>query len=182
MPDTPNFAITYPCMGPAISCDNFAVFATDVETAIATVDAEATAVTHTPYAIQVTQTTPALATATTLVFVASVFNFSSGITVAANAFTALTPGLYLVNVDTSPVDSTLTMTSGRVSILKNAVLVNAIKRKPVIGLPSVSGMSISATVNLAVGDAVTYQYLWTGTGALTGPLNANVNIQLLSTP
>lgn len=182
MPDTPNFAITYPCEGSAIDCDDFSIFATDVEAAFATVDAEATAVTHVPYALQVTQTTPALAVATTLVFVASAFNFSSGITVAANAFTALTDGLYLVNAQTQGVTSTLTMTSGRVSILKNAVLVDAIKRKPLIGLPTISNMTISAPVNLLAGDAVTFQYLWTGTGALTGPLNASVSIQLLSTP
>jgi hypothetical protein len=182
MPDTPNFAITYPCEGAAIDCSDFSTFATDVEAAIATVDAEATAATHTPYALQVTQTTPAVGVATTLIFVASAFNFSSGITVAANAFTALTAGLYLVTAQTSGVTSSLTLTSGRVSILKNAVLVNAIKRKPIIGFPSASNMTISSPVDLAVGDAVTFQYLWTGTGALTGPLNASVSIQLLSTP
>jgi len=37
-------------------------------------------------------------------------------------------------------------------------------------------------VDLLAGDAVTFQYLWTGTGALTGPLVAAVSIQLLSTP
>lgn len=182
MPDTPNFAITYPCEGAAISCDDFAVFAGDVEAAFITVDAEATAVTHQPYALQVTSTTPALAVATTLVFTASAFNFSSGITVAANAFTALTRGLYLVTAQTQSVTSTLTMTSGRVSILKNAVLVDAIKRKPTIGFPSVNNMTVSAPVDLLVGDAVTFQYLWTGTGALTGALAASVSIQLLSTP
>jgi hypothetical protein len=182
MPDTPNFAITYPCEGSTISCDDFAVFANDVEAAFVTVDAEATAVTHLPYALQVTSTTPAVGVATTLVSTASAFNFSSGITVAANAFTAVTPGLYLVTAQTQSVTSTLTMTSGRVSILKNAVLVNAIKRKPVIGLPSVSNMTVSSPLDLLAGDAVTFQYLWTGTGALTGPLAASVSIQLLSTP
>lgn len=182
MPDTLNFAITYPCEGSAVSCSDFAVFATDVEAAVAAVDAEAVAATHLPYALQVTQTTPAVGVATTLVFVASAFNFSAGVTVAANAFTALTAGLYLVNAQTNGVDSTLTLTSGRVSILKNAVLVDAIKRKPVPALASVDRMTVSVPVELAVGDAVTFQFLWTGTGALTGPLNASVSIQLLSTP
>lgn len=182
MPDTPNFAITYPCEGVPISCADFSVFATDVEAAIATVDAEGVAVTHEPYALQVTQTTAAVGVATTLVFVASAFNFSSGITVAANAFTALTGGLYLVNVQGNSINSTLTLTSNRVSILKNAVLVDAIKRKPVVGVASAGNITISAPVDLAVGDAVTFQHLWTGTGALTGPLNASVSIQLLSSP
>lgn len=182
MPDTPNFAITYPCEGTPVTLNDFYEFATDIEAAFVAVDAEAVAVTNAPYAIQVTSTTPALAVATTLIFVASAFNVSSGITVAANAFTAITPGLYEVTAQTQGVDSTLTMTSGRTSILKNGVLVNAIKRKPVIGLPSVSNMTITAPVNLLAGDAVTFQYLWTGTGALTGPLAASVSIQLLSTP
>src|SRR5687767_9223785 len=95
MPDTPNFAITYPCEGSAIDCDDFAAFATDVEAAFVAADTEATNATHTPFALQATSTTPALAVATTLIFIASANNFSSGITVGANAFTAITPGLYL---------------------------------------------------------------------------------------
>jgi hypothetical protein len=182
MPDTPNFAITYPCVGSPVACSDFYTYATDVEAAVATVDAEATASTHLPYALQVTQTTPAVAVATTLVFTASAFNFSTGITVAGNTFTAITPGLYLVTAQTSGIDSTLTMTSGRLSILRNAVLVDAIKRKPFLAFPSVSNMTITAPVELAVGDVVTFQYLWTGSGALVNPLNASVSIQLLSTP
>lgn len=182
MPDTPNFAITYPCEGFGVAVADFATFATDVEAALVTVDAEATAVTHTPYALQVTNTNPAVGVATTLVFVASGFNFSSGITVAANAFTAITPGLYMVTAQTQPVSSTLTLTSARTSILKNAVLVNAIKRKPSASSPAVNGMTISAPVELLAGDVVAFQYLWTGTGALVNPLGASVAIQLLSTP
>jgi hypothetical protein len=182
MPDTPNFGITYPCEGSAITLADFATFANDVDAAFAAVDATATAVTHAPYAIQVTSTTPALAVATTLVFVASAFNFSSGVAVIGNTFQAITPGLYEVTAQTQSVTSTLTMTSGRTSILKNGVLVNAIKRKPVIGLPSVSNMTITAPVDLLLGDTVSFQYLWTGTGALTGPLAASVSTQLLSTP
>lgn len=181
MPDTPNFAITYPCEGPAISCADFSTFATDVESALATVDAEAVAVAQTPYALQVTSTTPALAVATTLVFVASAFNFSSGITVAANAFTATTAGLYVATAQTQSVTSTLTLTSARTSILKNAVMVDAIKRKPFVSSPGASNMTISAPIDLAVGDAITFQYLWTGTGALIGALAASVSIQMLST-
>lgn len=182
MPDTPNFAITYPCVGVPIACADFATFATDVEAAVATVDTEATAATHLPYALQVTQTTPALAVATTLVFAASAFNFSTGITVAGNAFTVVTPGLYLTTAQCNGIDSTLTMTSGRVSILRNGVLVDAIKRRPYTGFPSVSNLTVTAPLELVAGDAVTFQYLWTGSGALINPLNASVSIQLLSTP
>lgn len=182
MPDTPEFAITYPCEGAPISVADFSVFAADVEAAFVTMDAEAVAATHLPYAMQVTQTTPLVGAATTLVFVASAFNFSSGITVAANAFTAVTPGLYLVTLQANGVDSSLTMTSGRASILRNAVLVDAIKRKPTPATALVGNMTVAAPVNLAAGDAVTFQYLWTGTGVLNNPLNASASIQLLSTP
>lgn len=182
MPNTPNFGITYPCMSPAISVNDFQAYATSVETAIATVDTEATATTHLPYAIQVTSTTPAVGVATTLVFVASAFNLSSGVTVAANTFTIITPGLYDVIAQTGPFDSTLTLTSARTSILKNAVLVNAIKRKPSVAFPSAGNMNITAALDCAVGDAITFQYLWTGTGAAVNPLAAQVTIQLLSTP
>lgn len=182
MPDTANFAITYPCMDEVVDCNDFAIFATDVEAAIAAVDAEGIAVTHTPYALQTTSTTPAVGVATTLVHVASVNNFSSGVTVAANTFTIITPGLYLANAQCNGVTSNTTLTSARVSILKNAVLTNAFKRKPVVGFPSSSNMNLSSALELIAGDAVTFQYLWTGTGALTGPLTATVNIQLLSTP
>lgn len=182
MPDTPNFAITYPCMNTVIDCDDFREFATDVEAAFVTVDAEATAVTHMPFAIQETSTTPALAVATTLVFIASANNFSSGITVLGNTFVAIAPGLYAVQVQCALATSTLTMTSGRLSILKNAVMVDAIKRKPQVSFPSVSNMNLTAAINLVAGDTISFQYLWTGTGALTGPITATANIQLLSTP
>lgn len=182
MPDTPNFAITYPCVGAPITVADFSTFATDVEAAFATVDAEAVAATHLPYAMQVTQTTPLVNVATTLIFTASPFNVSSGITVAGNAFTAITPGLYLTTVQANSVDSSVSMTSGRASILRNGVLVDAIKRKPHPATALVGNMGVSAPVNLAVGDAVTFQYLWTGAGVLNNPLNAAVSIQLLSTP
>lgn len=182
MPATINFAIPYPCMGPVVNCADFTAYATGIEAAFVTVDAEASAVLKTPYAIQAASATPALAVATTFTFTPSANDFSSGITVAANAFTAVTPGLYAVEVQVSSSTSTLTMTSGRVSILKNAVLVNAFKRKPQVSFPSISVMNLTAAVNLSAGDAITFQYLWTGTGALTGAITAACNIQLLSTP
>lgn len=182
MPTTPNFGIVYPCMGPVIDPDDFRDFATSVEAAIATVDAEATATTHLPYAMQQTSTVVPVGAATTLVFAASAFNFSSGITVGVSSFTILTSGLYLVTVQANSVESNTTLTSARTSILRNGVLVNAIKRKPFVSFPSASNMNITAPVPLVVGDTLSAQYLWTGTGALNNPLVASFTVQLLSTP
>lgn len=182
MPSTPNFGIVYPCLTPVVTAADFVAFATSTEAANATVDAEAVAVTHLPYALQTTSTVIPVGVATTLAFSASAFNFSAGITVGVSSFTILTGGLYLVTVQTQGVESNTTLTSARTSILRNGVLVNAIKRKPFVSFPTASNMNITAAVPLAAADVLSAQYLWTGTGALLAPLAASFSVQLLSTP
>lgn len=182
MPTTPNFAIPYPCMGATFDCNAMGALALGTEAAIATVNAEATAVTHTPYAIQLTSTVVPVGVATTLAFAASAFNFSGGVTVGAASFTILTPGLYLATVQSTSVDSNTTLTSGRLSVLKNAVLQYAIKRKPLVAFPTFSNTDMTGPVDCVAGDVITYQLLWTGTGALTANYAASVYLQMLSTP
>jgi hypothetical protein len=186
MPDTPNFAISYPCMSTAIVVSAFCDFATDVENAIATVDAEATAVLHTPYAYAISESTAAAGAETTMIFTTFAAGItSSGITVnaAAGTFTIVTPGSYVAAVFVSANQATLTMTSQRVAVFVNGALqaVRKYRGTNPVTVGALSG-SYSVDLHLAAGDVVTYRYLWTGTGALNGLATAHASLSFLGTP
>lgn len=187
MPDSPNFAITYPCLGSAITLADFSTFATDVEAALARVDATAVAVTHNPYARLIGFTAAAVGVETILDFTAfAALNLSSGFTVnnAAGTVTVITPGMYLAGLQISGDQSTLTMTSHRVALYVNGVLHSTRKYQgtfPVVGIAAQSGVFDTA-VQLAAGDVVTIRYLWTGTGALTSNASGSLYLDLLTSP
>lgn len=181
MPDTPNFAITYPCEATLLAPADFATYATDVDAAIGTVNAEGVAVTQTPYALQVTNTVVPPGVATNLTNVASPFNFSSGITVGANSFTILTPGMYFTNVESNQIAATVGLQSARMQVLKNGVVFAAFKRKPVVGAPVAPGLGFSIDVPCQAGDVLAWQFLWVGS-VVADPLAAAISIQSLSTP
>lgn len=180
MPDTPNFAITYPCENTLISCNDFAVYATDVETALASVDAQALAVTQSPYAFANLTTATAVGVEAVMAMGST---SGSGVTIGATTFTIVTPGLYVANVNTGATQSTLTMTSQRVSVAVNGtnVVIGKWRGSNPADVNVFFG-GYSTDLQLAVGDTVSFKYLWTGTGAI-GSLGTMVgSISLLATP
>lgn len=186
MPDTPNFAITYPCENVPISCNDFAVLATDTEAAILSVNAEATAVLSDPAARARASTAVALAVDTTLTYAAfPTTQFSSGITfnAAAGTFTIVTPGIYIASTAVDSNSSTLTMTSQRVSVVLNGVLYGARKYR---GTNPITANVLTGSYTIAIGpliagDVVTFRYLWTGTGVLNANAGATVSLNYLAT-
>lgn len=181
MPDTPNFAITYPCMGPTVDPAAFSEFAADVEAAIASVDAQAAGVVGLPYAFASLTT----ATAFGVEAIMTMSNTSgSGITIGASTYTIVTPGLYVAGATASNANqSTLTYTSQRVAVYVNGVFFAACKWRGVNPADVfVMGGSYSVNVPLLAGDVVTYRYLWTGTGAISGSAGGLGSLMLLATP
>lgn len=186
MPDTPIYGITFPCESAPVSVADFSTFATDVEAALVTTDAEARTVTHLPTAKATGSVNPAFGVETAytyLLFPASVVSTGITLNAAAGTFTIITPGVYSASVRAVPIDSTLTVTSSRVAVTVNGT--NVVSRKYRGFNPpdptSLSG-SYTADVFLAAGDVVTFRLLWTGTGALLSPAQASFALDLLATP
>lgn len=186
MPTTPVFGIQYPCESPSVSLADFQALATTTETAIATVDALATSVTHNPNLRGIGIATPAFGVDTVLTYSAFAANFtSSGFTVnlATGALTPLTSGLYMVSVRVGGNSSTLTMTSQRTAMNIGGSLVVATKdRGTNPASTGTVGSTFTSDVYLVGGSTVTFSYLWTGTGALSGVASATVALDLIATP
>ena len=156
MPDTPNFPITYPCAGVTISCDSFREFATDVEAAIATVDAEAAAALNLPYArIVFASANPAFGVETVMTFgLIPTGDFANGVTVNAGAgtMTIVTPGIYQASVQMFGNQSTLTMTSQRIGVFVNAVL-QMVRKYRGTNPAGAGALSGTYTANIEIGRA-----------------------------
>jgi hypothetical protein len=186
MPDTPVYGITYPCATSPVSMNDFRVLAEDTETAVNVVDFEGVAATHLANGRAFGTANPAFAVEATLVYTASpAQNTTTGITLntATGVFTVLTGGIYSASVRNLGAQSTLTVTSHRMSVAVNGV--NQVTRKYRGSNPpdqfSMTG-AYSCDIFAAVGDLVTFRFLWTGTGALLGPVQAYVALDLLATP
>ena len=176
----PNYDIDYPCLGTVIDPDAFNEFATDVEAALATVDAEVTALTRMPYAQASLTSNTALGVEAAMTIVSP---SSEGITVGATTFTVITPGLYAIAASLGGNQSTLTMTSQRIAVAVNGVNVVAGKwRGSNPADPTVRDGGYSTDVPLAAGDLVSFRFLWTGTGVLSGPAGGRCGLDLLATP
>lgn len=187
MPTTPIYGIQYPCLSPSISLADFSALATTTEAAIALTDAEVTAVTHNPNARGIGFANPAFGVDTTMNFSTfSGFFTSSQFTVnlAAGTLQPLVSGLYLVSVRMAGNSSTLTMTSQRVAVNINGSLAVATRDRGTN--PASTGTTASSFTSViylnAAFHVVTFSYLWTGTGALSGGASATVALDLIATP
>lgn len=180
MPDTPVYAITYPCIGVPITTASFAAFATDVEAALIAVDAIATTVASAPYAFAELTVNPAFGVETVMALSNS---SSSTIAVLATSFSISTAGLYAINGKMDSPQSTLTFTSQRLAVYVNGVFQAATKWRGANPADfSVRNGGYSIDLPLAVADSVTFRYLWTGTGALSNPATGTASLTLLATP
>lgn len=186
MPTSPNFNIDYPCLGPSIALSDFSELAFDTEAAIAAVDAEAAAALSKPAARGLGFTPAALGVDTTLTYSAFPAQaYSSGITLnaAAGTFTIIKPGIYLASAAVQGNQSTLTMTSQRISVVVNGVTNSVRKYRGTnpITVGAITGTYSAVIGPLAAGDVVTFRYLWTGTGALTSDASGLVSLHYLAT-
>lgn len=192
MPSTPQFSIDYPCMGPAINPTAFAELATSTEEALDRVGFSATPGGGEAYAVTHLPTGRGLGSVTTAFGVEATFNFlavpssvvtGTGVTIntVTGAFNFLFNGFYMASVNIGGSSSTLTMTSHRVAVYVNGVLYAARKTRGT-NPASTSALSTSFDfgINILNTDTVTFRYLWTGTGVLSGPASATVAISLLS--
>jgi hypothetical protein len=185
MPDSPNFAITYPCMDTAITLADFATLADDTEAAITTVNSEATAATQDPAGHAFFFTAAAVGVETIMTYSAvPAVTVASGITLnaAAGTWTIVTPGIYIASGNVQANQSTLTMTSQRIGTFLNGTLYAVRKYRGTnpVTVGAITG-SYSAVIGpLVAGDVVTFRYLWTGTGALTANASGYVAINFLA--
>lgn len=192
MPTTPQFGITYPCMSPVVAPSAFAAFATTTETALDAVGfsvvpgtGEAYSVTHLPTGRGIGTATPLPGVEATLTYtvVPSSVVTGTGVTVnvATGTFNVLDNGFYMASATVGAASSTLTMTSLRVAVYVNGVLYAARKARGFN--PSNTG-TVSTTydfgMNLLNTDTVTFRFLWTGTGVLSGIGSSTVSLSLLS--
>lgn len=186
MPDTPVYGITYPCASSPVDVDDFRVLAEDVATAVSTVDLESVGITHLANGRALGTVNPALGVEGTFLYTAfPAQTTTTGIALNAGTgvFTVITGGIYSATLRNGGAQSTLTVTSHRMSVAVNGV--NQVTRKYRGSNPpdqfSMTG-SYSCDIFAAAGDLITFRFLWTGTGALLGPVQSFVALDLLATP
>lgn len=185
MPSTPIYNIDYPCVGAPVTLADFFALATDTEAAITATYAEAAAVSSDPMARALGSTAAPLAVDTILTYTAFPSqNRVSGITLnaAAGTFTIVTPGVYVAYAAVQGNQSTLTMTSQRVAVYLNGGFYAGRKYRgynPTLSIALTGTYSIDVGY-LAVGDVITFRYIWTGTGALTANAQAIVGLDYIT--
>lgn len=186
MPDSSNFAITYPCEGSAVNPVDFSVFAFDVESALSAVTAEGVAVVSDRMFHAIGTAAIAAAAADTTMtytgFPASVK--SSGVTVntATGDITIVATAIYelwaFVNASAT---STLTITSQQIGIFVNGILYGTQKRRgfnPAVTFATTGAYSMLVPLN--AGDVVTFKYQWNGTGALNSAGGGTVGLNYVA--
>lgn len=161
---TPNYAIPYPCAGEIIDPAVFQAFSDGVESALASVDTLSAAALARPNgAVRNTGQSIAVGAATAIAFTAT--DFSSGITATGTGFTVLTSGIYEVSMESTSDTVTTTVSSEAVNILVAGVV--RLRRKYSVSAGSLTRMraiNLSGLVSLTAGQALTYQFHWTGAG------------------
>lgn len=162
MPDTPVFAITYPCEGSSITMQDFYDFATTVEAAVVGVDALATEAVLPPnVSVQLSLAGVALNVATDITYVSEDWDSAAIAAPPATALTVPADGMYFVPFYAG-VSGFATLTSMRAAISVNGVNQYAFKFAPNSGTPNRSVPH--GLLRLAAGDLVRCNFLWTGTG------------------
>lgn len=169
MPQTDHYAIDYPCLGPVISLSDFSAYATDVEAALVTVNAQTIPLFNRDY-VAAQALNPASASGVTNTISWNTPPASSNPNGMFNAgsptlFTLQSSGSFLVSLHITG-SGFATETS-----LRGAVLVNGVEQLwGKIGGPvsNVNSFWVSGTlVSVTVGSAVTCTVLFTGTGNIT---------------
>lgn len=163
---TPNYAIEYPCAGEVISPAVFQTFADDVEAALASVDTVSASVLARPRAaIRDSGTSIAFGAMTALSFDST--DFDNGMTAAAAGFTIPSTGMYMIDLEVGSNTVPTTVTSWACSILLAGVVVYKRKISQTTSVPPApfnDELNASGLVAALAGNAVTFQFGWTGTG------------------
>lgn len=175
---TPVFGIEFPCAGETIDPVVFQTFADDVEAALATVDAVADSALARPNAAMRDSTTSiAFGAMANLTF--DVFDFDNGMTATAAGFIIPQDGLYMVDIDAGSVTIPTTVTSWATDIQLAATTVYRRKLSQTITTPPVPlRINVSGLISATTGQAVTFQFGWTGTG-INLDVTARASISLI---
>jgi len=170
MPDaTPNFGIRYPCAGETIDAAVFETFATDVEAAIALVDAEMTRALHRP-AVRLQRGLASqsitVATTTDATYDTESFDNDSmgNLGVNNDRATIQTAGVYLAKFWVSQMSAFTTITSTSVLISQNGLTRWQKKGPQGATVTAIPWLAILGVLECAVGDIIRGRILWTGTG------------------
>lgn len=176
---TPVFGIQFPCAGETIDPAVFQTFADDVETALATVDAVAdSALTRPNAAIRDSGTSIAFGAMANLSFDST--DFVHGMTVGGTGFTIPRNGLYMIDVDAGSVTIPTTVTSWAAEIQIDGVTKYRRKLSETVTTPPVPlRVNVSGLVVANSGQAITFQFGWTGTG-INLDVTARASISLIS--
>lgn len=160
---TPVFGIRYPVMGDPITTTVFQDEATDIEAAVASVDALATARLNRPYVVVFGSFTAVIAVETVVTWTGEGRDTDNMFTLGApTVLTVNTPGVYLVTANMDSPFAT-TITAVRTSLLRNGVVQYAqSKRSQNNGIGA--DTLLSGLISCAAGDTLQVRFLWTGTG------------------
>lgn len=162
---TPNFAIPYPCAGENINSLVFANFANGVETALATVDALSTAALARPNAAIKNSAGQSIAFGAAVALTMPTTDFATGVTAAAGGFTILTDGIYMVTLEASTASVTTSVSSWAIEVLQAGTTRYRRKLSPNPAIATAGGINLAGLIQATVGQAITFQWQWTGAGA-----------------
>lgn len=165
---TPNFAIPYPCAGEVIDPIVFQDFADGVEAALAAVDALSDDALHRPNAAT-RNTGQSIAAGAAAGITFTSVDFADGITTAGSGFTVNESGIYEVSMECFSSTNTTNVTSEAVNILVAGVIRLRRKFSATDSPTRMEAINLSGLVSLTAGEALTYQFHWTGAG-----INLNV--------
>lgn len=165
---TPNFNIRYPCAGETIDPQVFEDFAEDVEAALVSVDAAADAALLRPRgALRTVSTGVSTAVGAVVAMTYSVTDFADGVTVTPSGFTIITPGVYMVDCEFSPITGVTTVTSFAGDLLRSGTS-TYLRKLGWSGAVDAGGpINVSGLVSCAAADTIHANWRWTGVG---GPM------------
>lgn len=176
MPNSDVFAITYPCIGPAVTLNDFLTFATTAESAIATVDATAALALLPPTAGVSASQSVAVGVATDCTYVTEHWDSGSIATTGTTPLTVPSNGMYLALFNLS-VSGFTTITSSKTAININGTDQFAIKFPATAGTPNRN--TAQGVYRLTAGDLLRARFTWTGTGG-PGTVTGTMTIALIS--
>jgi|SRR4029450_755676 hypothetical protein len=171
---TPVLGIRYPLIGETVDATSFANFANDVNSAVITTQALATAALNRKECLvpMLTGVAITVAVETTVTFTNSglenfnpfrdndnMFNPASPTQITIN-----TSGVYMIVAKDTGVDSFATMTSFRCLVYKNNIAQFGERRNEQDGSSNSIVETVQALLRCEVGDIITVKFLWNGTG------------------
>lgn len=175
---TPNFAIQYPCAGETIDPAVFQTFADDVEAALSTVEAASDFALARPNAA-IRDATDSVAFGAMANIAWDTTDFNNNMTPSGAGFIIPQDGLYMADLDVGSITTPTTVTSWAAEIQVGGVTKYRRKVSETSTVPPVPlRLNVSGLVQGTTGQAVIFQFGWTGTG-INLVLTARASISLV---